>query len=196
MIEGDPGQVLGVAMHTRPHNVFLSRMPQDAARLIAQELATGDRFLPGVNGAIESTTVFATAWEDCTGQSSELVRATKMYRLAELVWPEPVPGQARRAEIFSHLAVVTKWLAAFHDEVHSDAPAEDWDAVARRRMDAGTFHVWQAEGEVVALAGVTEAPLGVARIGPVYTPLKWRRKGYASNITAMATAAALGARAE
>jgi predicted GNAT family acetyltransferase len=193
IVEGADGQAIGVAMHTPPHNVFLSRMPQDAARALAERLASNDRDIPGVNGAIESTGAFASAWEGITGHSSKLVTATRMYVLAELVWPEAMVGQARRAEISRDLSVVAEWLAAFHEDAQPHAPLDDWTATAQRRMEAGELHLWQVEGAPVSLAGVSGAPVGVARVGPVYTPPNWRRNGYGSGITAAASAAALGA---
>lgn len=195
-IEGDDGEVLGVAMRTPPHNTFLSRMPHDAVLILAEELALSDNELPGVNGAIESTGAFANVWQRITGHSSKLVRATRMYRLVELVWPRTVHGQARRAEASRDLSVVAQWLAAFHEDALSSAPVEDWTALAKRRVNAGDIHLWQAQGEPVALAGVSGAPAGVARVGPVYTPPRWRKKGYGSSVTAAATAAALAAGAQ
>ena len=195
-IEGDHGQAIGAAMHTPPHNMFLSRMPQDAARALAEEVAHSDRDLPGVNGAIESTRTFARVWEGLTGRSSNIVREMRMYRLVDLVWPEAVPGQAHRAETSRHLSVVAAWFAAFHDEAQPDGPVDDWTATAERRMKAGEVHLWHTKGVPVALAGVSRAAAGVARVGPVYTPLSWRRNGYGSSITAAATAAALGAGAQ
>jgi predicted GNAT family acetyltransferase len=195
-VEGDGGQIIGVAMHTPPHNMFLSRMPRDAARALAEEISNTGRNLPGVNGALESTRAFATAWDGLTGRSSSVVTAMRMYRLVDLVWPEPVSGQARRAETPRDLDMVAAWFAAFRDEAQPDAPVDDWTAMAERRMKGGELHLWHAEGVAVALAGVSEAAVGVARVGPVYTPPRWRRNGYGSSITAVATATALGAGAQ
>jgi predicted GNAT family acetyltransferase len=195
-IEGDDGQVLGVAMHTPPYNMFLSRMPQDAARALAEDVTHSGRDLPGVNGAIESTRTFARAWEGLTGRSSSIVTEMRMYLLVDLVWPEAVPGQAHRAETSRDFSAVAAWFAAFHDEAQPDAPEDDWTAKAQRRMKAGEVHLWHTKGVPVALAGVSGAAAGVARVGPVYTPLRWRRNGYGSSITAAATAAALDGGAE
>jgi predicted GNAT family acetyltransferase len=194
-IEGD-GQVLGVAMHTLPYNMFLSRMPQDAAHALAEEVTHSGRDLPGVNGAIESTRTFARAWEGLTGRSSSVVTEMRMYRLVDLVWPDAVRGQARRADTSRDLSLVAAWFAAFHDEAQPYAPVDDWTAMAQRRMKAGEVHLWQAEREAVALAGASGAAAGVARVGPVYTPSRWRRNGYGSMVTAAATASALGAGAQ
>jgi predicted GNAT family acetyltransferase len=194
-IEEDDGRVLGVAMHTPPHNMFLSRMPQAAAVALAHEVADLGRAIPGVNGALESTAAFALAWEEITGRSSRVHTEMRMYRLFELAWPEAVRGEARSAES-PDLDVVAEWLAAFHSEAQPDAPVDDWSAMAHRRIEAREVHLWHLEGVPVALAAVSGAPAGVARIGPVYTPRVWRRNGFGATVTAVATAAALAAGAE
>jgi RimJ/RimL family protein N-acetyltransferase len=190
-IEGAHGQVIGVAMHTPPYNMFLSRMPRDAVIALAHDVADRRRELPGVNGASESTAAFAKAWEAITGRSSRVDRAMRMYRLVDLVWPEAVLGEAVRAES-TESGMVAEWFAEFHDEAQSDAPVDDWTAMAQRRIEAGDVHLWRAEDVPVALAAVSAAPAGVARVGPVYTPPSRRRNGYGSGVTAAATAAALG----
>lgn len=177
-------------MHTPPYRMFLSRMPQEAVIALAREIADSGRDLPGVNGAAESTTAFAKAWEAISGHSSRVVTATRMYRLADLVWPEGVLGEAYRAEMGDSNRVA-EWFAEFHDDAQPDAPVDDWTAMARRRIEAGDVHLWCTEGVPVALAAVSAAPAGVARVGPVYTPPSSRRNGYGSSVTAAATAAAL-----
>ena len=195
-IEGDNAQVIGVAMHTPPNNMFLSRMPEDAVQVLAEEMAQRGRDLPGVNGAVESTRAFAGAWKRMTGRSSTLLTKMRMYRLDELIWPDAARGEAGRAETSHDLSVVTEWFAAFHDEAQPEAPVDDWSAVARRRIDAGEVHLWQVKEVPVALAGVSGIAQDVARVGPVYTPHRWRRNGYGSAVTAAATSAALRAGAQ
>jgi predicted GNAT family acetyltransferase len=190
-VEGEYGQVVGVAMHTPPYNLFLSRMPRDAVIALAHEIADSGRELRGVNGATESTAPFAKAWETVTGCSSRVDRATRMYRLGELVWPEAVLGEPYRAEP-TESNIVAEWFAEFHDEAQPDAPVDDWTGMAQRRIEAGDVHLWRVQGVPVALAAVSGAPAGVARVGPVYTPPSCRRHGYGSSVTAAATAAALG----
>jgi predicted GNAT family acetyltransferase len=113
-----------------------------------------------------------------------------MYRLADLVWPEAVLGEAYQAES-TESDMVAEWFAEFHDEAQPDAPIDDWTAMAQRRIESGDVHLWRTEGVRVALAAVSGAPVGVARVGPVYTPPSRRRNGYGSGVTAAATAAAL-----
>lgn len=194
-IERSDGCVVGLAMQTPPFHLFVSRMPAEAAATLANALADEGRGLPGVNGAVSSTTAFAKIWESRTGRSSRVITAMRMYRLAELVKPNSVAGEGQVAT-GDDLDLVAGWFAAFHDEAQPHAPTLDWLVFAGGRIAAGQVHLWRADRERLALAAVSAPASGVARVGPVYTQPSARRRGYGSAITATATAAALEAGAQ
>jgi len=191
-VEDDDGAVLGVAMHTPPHALFVSRMPDEAAEALADALVDAERELPGVNGACESTTAFAAVWSGQTGQTSTIVTATRMYRLEELRRPRNVPGEGNLATVHSDVELVSGWVASFHDEARPNAPHDPW-VMFERRIAAGQVHLWRDRGTAVSMAAVSTASAGVARVGPVYTPASARRSGYGAAVTAEATAAAIAA---
>ena len=95
----EEGAVVGVAMHTPPRALFLSRMPPAAADLLAHTLARGGRQLPGASGATDSTSAFASTWLRLTGRRTELGRALRLYRLHRLAAPEGAGGQPARAGV-------------------------------------------------------------------------------------------------
>ena len=190
------GHVVGLGMHTPPHPLFVSRMPQAASVALADALADDGHEISGVNGASESTGAFAETWSARTGQTSTVITAMRMYRLEKLTRPRAVSGSASLALAPSDVDLVANWLAAFHDEATPHAPNEDEATFAQRRIAAGQIHLWQDEGNPVSLAAVSAPASGVARIGPVYTPAPLRRKGYGAAVTAEATEAAIQAGAE
>ena len=108
-----------------------------------------------------------------------------------------MPGRAAVPGAPADIALVAAWLAgAFQDEAQPYAPAEDWHAwrslTSRRRR----IHLWHDGGAPVAVAAVSAPAVGVARVGPVYTPSGLRRRGYGAAVTAEATSAALTGGAE
>ncbi len=165
-ITGGGDRVVGVAMHTPPHHVFVSRMPSEAAAALAHALADIHRVVPGVNGALEATRPFAATWLAATGQDSTLLTATRLYRLGILVAPLNVAGHDVIATTPQHVDLTAAWLAAFHDEAQTEAPVLDWHALAQRRVAAGQVHLWQDADAVVSLAAVSAPAVGVARVGP------------------------------
>lgn len=192
----EEGHMAGVAMHTPPHRLFVSRMPPEAAAALADTLADARRDLPGVNGACDATAAFADAWSARTGQPSTVITAMRMYRLGQLRRPMTVPGAAAVATGPGDVELVAQWFAAFHEEATPYAPVEDWPTFAKRRVSAGQIHFWRDDGRAVSVAAVSAPAAGVARIGPVYTPRPERRHGYGAAVTAEATAAAIAAGAE
>jgi predicted GNAT family acetyltransferase len=188
--DGD-ARVIGAAMHRPPHYLFLSRMPAEAAAALASALAAARRAVTGVDGAIEATRSFATAWLAVTGLDSTQVTATRLYRLGTLLPPQGVAGRGITAATAEDIDLLATWLAAFHDEAQPDAPILDWRSVAERRIRARQVHYWQVEGVVVAMAAVSAPANGVAPVGRVYTPPAHRRRGYGAAVTAHATATAL-----
>jgi RimJ/RimL family protein N-acetyltransferase len=190
----DNNRVVGVAMHTPPHKVFLARMPAAAAAGLAVTVAGAGRPVPGVTGEIGAVGSFADAWQRRTGIRSTVAVSMRMYRLFELVTPTGVPGGPRPADT-TDVEVVAAWLGAFHDEAQPHAPLEDWTSVALRRVTSGQFRLWDLDGATVSMAGFSDPAAGVSRVGPVYTPSAWRGRGFGSAATAAATAAAQRARA-
>jgi predicted GNAT family acetyltransferase len=195
-VEDSEGRIVGAAMHTPPHHLFVSRMPAAAARSLANLVADARRDLPGVNGAVEATGPFAATWAARTGRTSTVITAMRMYRLGQLTWPQGVAGEAAAAVTPRDIELVASWLAAFHEEAQPHAPVWDWRALAERRVRAGQVHLWRNGDAAVSLAGVSAPAAGVARVGPVYTPPAYRRRGFGAAVTAEATAAGLSAGAD
>lgn len=111
-----------------------------------------------------------------------------LFRLDELSEPSGVAGSARLATDVDR-ALVREWVAAFMVEAH-DIPAAA-QQVADRAIAQGCWLWLDADGVTVSLAVRRPVHAGSARIGPVYTPLGERGRGYGSAATAAATDAVL-----
>lgn len=186
----DGGRVVGVAMCTPPHNLFVARMPEEAAAALAATLAGDSRKLPGISGELRTVDAFAAAWTARTGQGSTSVVSMRMYRLEQLIVPGAVPGAGRGAGP-DDIDLVGDWLRAFHDEAQPHAPTGDWRMLAEQRVTAGQLRLWDHNEEAVSMAAFSDAVAGVSRIGPVYTPPAHRRAGFGAAVTADASAVAM-----
>ena len=133
---------------------------------------------------------FAAAWTRLTGISAHVSTEERLYRLGRLTptAPQP-PGQLRRADTRDRELLVG-WLLAFSTEAHTTTPS-NVAHVVDDRISYGGVMLWEVAGSPVALAGCSRPTAGVARIGPVYTPVNHRKRGYGSAITAAASQAAL-----
>ena len=181
--------VMGAFMHTPPFPLLLTAVPAEAAADLAARTLNG-RPVIGVNSYGETAAAFAAAWRERTGCQVDVHRRMRLYRLAELSWPDPRPAGAPRTATEADAALVTRWFDAFALEV-DDAADADQAAAVRDRISYGGVTLWETDGTPAALAGVTRQVAGMVRVGPVYTPPELRGYGYASAVTAEVSRAAL-----
>jgi RimJ/RimL family protein N-acetyltransferase len=193
----DPvGAVAGAFMHTPPFPVVLTAVDPEAAAELAAVTMAG-RPVGGVNAYPEVAEAFADGWRNRNrGGRADVYRRQRLYRLAELVWPDPAPDGAARLARAGDARLTAGWFAAFAAEVDDMGKGEDQSAAARQKISHGGVTVWEAGGEPVAIACNTLPVDGMARIGPVYTPPERRGHGYASAATAAASQRLLDAGAE
>jgi GNAT superfamily N-acetyltransferase len=186
---GETAPVMGAFMHTPPFPLLLTAVPAGAAADLAGKTLNG-RPVIGVNSYGETAAAFAAAWRERTGCQVDVHRRMRLYRLAELSWPDPRPAGAPRTATEADAALVTGWFDAFALEV-DDAADADQAAAVRDRIGYGGVTLWETDGTPAALAGVTRRVAGMVRVGPVYTPPELRGHGYASAVTAEVSRAAL-----
>ncbi len=189
------GAVGGAFLHTPPFPVLLSAVPAEAAADLAAKMLAG-RPLAGVNSLPEVAAAFGDAWRDITGGRVGVHRRMRLYRLAELTWPTPLPDGSPRLAESGDAALLAGWFTAFAREVHEMDGGADQQAAVSERLSYGGITVWEAGGAPVSMAGLTRQVAGMVRVGPVYTPPELRGHGYASAATAAVSRRARAAGAD
>lgn len=191
----EAGEVVGAAMQTPPHKLFVCPMPEDAVRALAQALRGVRPELIGVVGVVDTAAAFTREWQQATGATVATDLDERLYALGTLAPPANVAGR-QRAALPPDRELLTDWSLAFHHEAMGGRPADPIPEVVERRIAEGSYHLWEEDGRAVCLAGVSLPSAGVSRIGPVYTPPEHRRHGYGSACVASASQHALDAGAE
>lgn len=191
-------EVAGAFLHTPPFPVVITAVAPAAAAGLATTLGTtlAGRPLAGVNGNAAAAEAFAAAWRAAADCRVDVHRKSRLYRLAELTWPEPAPAGTARLATEEDLPLVTDWFTAFAREVEDLDSGRDQTAVVRDRIGYGGIMLWCGDGVPVSLACSTREVAGMVRIGPVYTPPAERGRGYGSAATAAVTARVQAAGAE
>jgi len=166
------------AMQTPPRTLILAR-PRDRAAL-EQLVAAIDVELPGVTAAVPEVDDFVELW----GRPSKRVFEQGIYALEHVMTPPLAPGAYREADD-ADVDLVLDWFTAFAEEVrHTGDMIRRAQIEARLESPEGGVGLWEDEGTVVSLCGYgSPTPNGV-RIGPVYTPVELRGRGYATSLTA------------
>ncbi|MET8704227.1 GNAT family N-acetyltransferase [Kitasatospora sp. NPDC004723] len=186
------GPVAGVFLQTPPFAPRLGLMPERAAAELAVELAgawAGFTALAGVGGGVAAVRAFGDAWAGATGATPTVKTEERLYRLGELTDPPRPPAGRPRLAGAADRELLIRWFDAFAAEVDIRIP--DAAMVVDDRTAGGQLHLWEDGGRPVAVAGASAVVAGMSRIGPVYTPREARGRGYASGVTAAASAAAL-----
>ena len=174
---------VGAALRTPPYKLVLARPREDSALKVLA--AAIDDELPGVVAATPEVELFADAWAAKTGAALRKARAEGVFAL-ERVSPIPaVAGRMRDADAIDRPLLID-WFTAFAEEaLGEDATVEDPARFIDHRLigdDAGVV-LWE-DGAIVSLASFGNPTPNGIRIGPVYTPPKYRRRGYASALVA------------
>ena len=177
----DGDGVVGCAIRTAPWPVALSPMPAEAATAIGQYVATHEPDVNIVTGPDDATEAAVAAM----GREGEL-RMRDIARVLDTLADAPMVGGAFRTTTVEDVPLLTAWFVEFAEEAGLPS-SSDADAVKIAVEERRVFLWEDAQGNPVAMGGhaTTVATPGgtVGRIGPIYTPLDHRRKGYGSAIT-------------
>ncbi|MFF8773807.1 GNAT family N-acetyltransferase [Kitasatospora sp. NPDC015120] len=188
------GEVEGAFVWTPPFVPRLGLMPERAAAGLAVELAgggagAGPTPITGVGGGVAAVRAFGAAWAGSTGVTGTVRTSERLYRLGELTGPPRPPAGRSRLAGPADRELLIRWFEEFAAEADALLPNVA-KAVDDRTAD-GRLHLWEDAGRPVAVAGASAVVAGMSRLGPVYTPAEARGRGYASAVTAAASAAAL-----
>lgn len=185
------GAVVGSAMRTAdyaPYPLYLLSMPDAAVSALARAVVDRGTSVGALSGMLPAADVCASEICAATGQSSRITLRMRLFELGALIEPAPVPG-ALRFPRSDEGPLAVEWLSRFLDDADVQAgrqidPDRDENITAadvQRRIDAGRLWFWvDAADHPVHISGATPPAFGVSRIGPVYTPVAQRGRGWAS----------------
>ncbi len=186
---GEGDAVALAAMRTPPFPLLTSPLePGDAEPLIELWLGV-DPDVGGVSGVPDTARSLAAAWERHTGGVARRTFSEGMHVLEDVRDPlRPAPGRLRlpRPE---ERGLLIDWMREFVEEARLIGAAQAEAMVDARLRQRGLL-LWD-DGQPVSLVGVNPAVAGVVRLGPVYTPPAFRRRGYAGSAVAAASRRAL-----
>jgi predicted GNAT family acetyltransferase len=175
------GQVIGVAVQTRPESLLISRMNDDAIDALIQQLLAMDWTHGGCNGPAESSDGLAERWCAVAHRSRRLRRGLRVFKLTKVIKPKPSSGTMVKATP-SHVDVVTSWRDAFSREIGEPDP--DARRSVERIIREERLYIWEDQGQAVSMTGFAGPTPNGIRINQVYTPPESRGRGFASNLVA------------
>ena len=183
----DDGTVDGAVLQTPPFPLLLASAPDGSVAALFTVLSA-ERGLPtavSVNAAGEA--LLLDDWAAVTSGGTGTARMrSRLYRLGDLTPPNPFPAGAPRLADQADTDLLIDWHEAFRLEAEGAGP-EDARRTVADRLSHGGLLLWEADGNPVAMAGLTHTVAGVARVAGVYTPRAHRRRGYGGAVTTAAS---------
>jgi len=181
----DDGTVSGAYVCSPPWPVLAAEVPADAVTAFVD--AIGDR--TSVNAELTVADAIEAEWRRRTGADVTRGRESRLFRLAELIPPDPAPAGSPRVATAEDQDLALAWYELFAAEI-GEGDRNAASAVADR-IGYGGIVLWEVDGVPVSLAGRHRPAAGVTRVGPVFTPVEHRNHGYAAAVTAEITQHAL-----
>jgi predicted GNAT family acetyltransferase len=178
-------EVLGVAIRTAPYGYVLSPMPNSLIPELIAGLAINDpkaREFAGPKKVIDEIAKTSEVLES----EGELIYHLKSLKPSDLNYGVRI-ANAKDYEL------VLGWMRAFILETQINS--FNLEGVVKNNLQNGNYYLLIADSIPVSLGGISgivelEDHL-IGRVGPVYTPMEFRKRGYASAITSYVTQALL-----
>lgn len=192
----DGGGTRGAFLHDPAEPLLIAGRAPETAASLAGALARAGRSVCGVDASAEAADAFAAAWSQRAGVATRVHRHTLVYRLAGAPQaPQPAPGPTGRLRTATEedRPLLVAWLTAFSAEVGE--LTGDSEATADELLGYGGAVFWEAAGQPVAMAAVTQPVMRTVRITMMYTPPEHRHNGYAVAVTLAVSHAELARRA-
>jgi RimJ/RimL family protein N-acetyltransferase len=177
------------ALRTPPWDMLVTDLPTRIEDELVARWLREDPAVSGVEGPVDAARAIAAGWANETGGAT-VCRVRELTYVLERVTdpPRPAPGSLRLARADEH-ELVLEWVKAFGRETAIVTDERAAIIVEAREAERGLW-VWDHDGPV-SMLGTSPIVAGTVRIGPVYTPPEYRRRGYAGTAVAAASRQAL-----
>ncbi|MFF0608304.1 GNAT family N-acetyltransferase [Nocardia tengchongensis] len=183
------GAVTAAFFRTPPFGIVVSPLPSESVAPLVRDYSALDPALSAVSGPADSAHAVAELWARTHGTAITSTRADRLYRLGDLVPPDPAPPGIGRLATDRDRDLAIDWLLEFTRDIGDPPPAHP-DRMIDERLTSGGLSLWEVDGAPVSMAGTGAPVAGTIRIGPVFTPKPLRGKGFAAAATTHACRAA------
>jgi len=175
------GELVGAVVRTPPRYPVVTRLPEGAARAIAEFFSTLGEVPDGAIGPDAHGHDLTLAFAELRGGRIECASDELVYELTAVLPPAQPPGFARLATV-TDVPIVTRYFGEFFREVVLPYPP-DPATMAAAVIEQGRALLWDDSGVRSMACTARRTPTGIA-LAPVYTSPDARGRGYGSAVTA------------
>jgi predicted GNAT family acetyltransferase len=131
-----------------------------------------------VIGAVGQIEGVMGQWARTTGRDATVAMRQRAYKLTSVDLLPPTSGMLRGATL-ADLDLVAGWISEFEAEALAAVMPQSTKASAERRIAAGEIHLW-CDPQPRTMAASARPTKRAIAVNGVYTPPRWRRRGYAT----------------
>lgn len=184
VVDGN-GKTLTAALRTPPVNLILTYADDAQLNELAEYVYKLNPELPGLTGPLAQVEKFSEIWNSLTGKKAHVGMASRIYQAEKMEVPEEVAGSLRpfRDDEFE---LALRWMKEFGAEAtpNETRTEEVWRASVERVLSKKFAYMWTVDEKPVAMCFANRPTKNTITVSAVYTPKQFRRKGYASALTA------------
>lgn len=186
----EESEILAAVLMTPPHPLQLIafKETENLAIELAVQLKKENVEIPGVIGDKGFAQKFAEAWAAETGAAIELLMDEGLYWIdAVTKGLEKSPGTWRVANK-RDAELLEEWYLLFEKDTGIGASShKEAAAKIEQFLDDKEIYVWEVQGEVFSCMKKSRPSKHGISVGFVFTPEKYRKKGYARSLVAEVT---------
>lgn len=184
-VADEAGNAEVFAMRTPPFPLVVALGERAPLEALGRFVAEADPALPGVTGPADASRIVAAA----TGRAVAEEKPMRLYVCRGVIPPSRPPSGRGRLASSEEMDALVEFYEAFADDVKM--PVSPPRPTIERALAEKRLFVWEDDGALVCMTQRT-APSGrCSRVNLVYTPPKYRGRGYASGLVAQVTKAVL-----
>ncbi|GJM17189.1 MAG: acetyltransferase [Thermodesulfobacteriota bacterium] len=181
----DQAECVGACLQTPPHNLIIYATKKHLDRSIRElcdYLVDHQIKLPGMIGSKDTVLKFVERWTSMNPFSSGDQINQMVYKL-EKVNPIPIADGKLRQATDLDLELIADWMGKFHVEALQSISAKEATELAVKKIREGALYLWETD-QPVSMVGWTRPTRNGVTIAYVYTPLQYRKRGYATSSVA------------
>lgn len=179
------GSVVLTAIMTPPHKLVVNGLLESGEseiNMLVDNLLENSIEVPGVLGPVKLATAFSEIWARKAGSAARKGMSQRVFELREVYMPPLSPGYLRPARE-EEVELAVDWRLAFQRETFTDVNATPQAEQTKILISEKALFFWD-DVHPVSMALKTRPTENGISIGDVYTPPKFRRRGYASSCVA------------
>ena len=175
-----------VMLQTQPAKIILSKAASFSPgelQLIAEQMHQSFQRIPGLIGDRKLIVELAGYLSKLRGVTATVEMNQGLYKLEKVKWNIVSKGKLRPLKEQEH-GLVKEWVYQFCKDVNLPITMGEADAKADELIRKGRLMGWKIGGEIVTMANATRPTGRNITVNFVYTPIKHRKKGFASDCVA------------